>query len=179
MKGLSQRANWDHNSLLSEQRSKAHVRADARILMFPAHTRCAAAAWTNECPVAVLDARQGLSIMTQNNAVSAYLSSSSGLCRTGAAADQLAFTHAGLQTPLAQLDSSSAKAQQSMAHSLADMRPAEDIPVYVMLPLDTVSEAAPAEQQHDRLWWAAFLHQRAHLRPKKVHVQPSVCFVTA
>jgi hypothetical protein len=28
---------------------------------------------------------------------------------------------------------------QSLAHSLAEMRPAEAIPVYVMLPLDTVS----------------------------------------
>lgn len=38
--------------------------------------------------------------------------------------------------------------QQYMAHSLADMRPAEDIPVYVMLPLDTVSLQPGLETVH-------------------------------
>lgn len=38
--------------------------------------------------------------------------------------------------------------QADAAQSLA-MRPAENVPVYVMLPLDTVSESEGGEQKHD------------------------------
>eukprot|EP00878_Enallax_costatus_P020644 GHUV01021831.1.p1 GENE.GHUV01021831.1~~GHUV01021831.1.p1 ORF type:complete len:177 (-),score=18.47 GHUV01021831.1:570-1100(-) len=38
--------------------------------------------------------------------------------------------------------------QECLAHSLTDMRPAEDIPVFVMLPLDTVSWLKVLQQIH-------------------------------
>lgn len=48
-----------------------------------------------------------------------------------AASANLAFSHTEA-TP-------GSKQQECLVHTLADMRPAEDVPVYVMLPLDTVS----------------------------------------